>query len=54
MASLLTGATGLHGLHLVELAPAREGEVRTIVRRASLPRGRALIALASLLRAVQR
>jgi NAD(P)-dependent dehydrogenase (short-subunit alcohol dehydrogenase family) len=42
MASLVTGATGFIGRHLVERLLEREGEVHVLVRPASIARARAL------------
>ncbi|MGA3362276.1 MAG: SDR family oxidoreductase [Solirubrobacteraceae bacterium] len=42
MASLLTGATGFIGRHLVERLLARDGDVYIVVRSASVARARAL------------
>jgi NAD(P)-dependent dehydrogenase (short-subunit alcohol dehydrogenase family) len=44
MASLLTGATGFIGRHLVERLLARDGEIHVIVRPASVARARELFA----------
>jgi thioester reductase-like protein len=44
MASLLTGATGFIGRHLVERLLAREGEIHIVVRPASVARARELFA----------